>query len=156
MPKEPIELTELEKEELEAKRLQNEIARLQLSDLRAQAETKTNNKKRGAIDAMKANADRKEQQRRCNHHLGGDGALAIVYGQGDEERPTCISGIQFTDQSIRLRCNRCGKPWRSDVPNGDDYYGPWAEGVALFRKSLFKMIARVGGIIVAKQPEIAA
>lgn len=144
------------KEALEARKLQNELNRLQLADLRAQNETKVNNKKRGAADAKKAMEDRKAEQARCNHHLGGEGALAVVYGQGDEERPTCISGIQFTDKSIRLRCGRCGKPWCSKYPNGNDEFGPWAEGVALFRKSLFKMIAIVGGVVVEKQPQVAA
>lgn len=155
---EQMKALELEerKQALESRKLQDELARLQLSDLKAQVETKANNKKRGAADAKKAIEDRKAGRARCNHHLGGDGALAVVYGQGDMERPTCISGIQFTDQSIRLACNRCGQPWHSNFPNGNDEYGPFAEGVALFRKSLFKMIAIVGGVVVTKQPQVAA
>lgn len=143
-------------EALEARKLQNELARLQLTDLRAQAETKANNKKRGVEDAKQAMESRKAEQSRCNHHLGGEGALAVTYGQGDMERPTCISGIQFTDKSILLRCNRCGRKANSKFPNGNEEYAPFPEMVDLFRKSLFKMIAIVGGVVIEKQPQVAA
>jgi hypothetical protein len=160
MAKEPLtELEQLEIEErkqaLESKKLNDELVRLQLAEKKSEVEMKRNNKERGKRDADEAIAKLREMQARCNHHLGGEGELAIVYGQGDMERPTAISGIQFTDQNILLRCNRCGKKWSQAVPAGDETFGPWAEGIELFRKSQFKQIAVVGGLVVKKQPAVA-
>src|ERR1700722_11829162 len=111
------ELTELEMEELEAKKLQNELTRLQLADLRAQIDTKKGNKERGARDAKKAIEDLRAVQARCNHHTGGEGAMAITQGQGDVERPTCIGAQQFLDERIRLMCGRCRAECFSDDPD---------------------------------------
>ena len=153
-----LELLELEerKQALESRKIQDELARAQLDTLKAEREMKKGNKERGKKDAEKAIADMRFQQSICNHHAGGEGVMAVTMGQGDEERPTCISGIQFTDQRILLRCNRCRKPWRSDLPEGDlhtgGFHGPWAEGVNLFKKSQFKQIAIVGGRVVAHNP----
>jgi hypothetical protein len=154
---EQLKLLEIEerKQALESRKLQDELNRLQLGDLRAQVETKKINKERGAMDAKEAIEKLREQQGRCNHHVGGEGALAVVYGQGDMDRPTAISGIQFTDSSMILRCNRCGKKWNSKLPKGDEWFGPWMEGVELFKKSQFKQIAIVGGLQVKSQAQPA-
>ena len=154
-----LELKQIELEEkkqaLESRKLQDELARIQLGQLRSEAETRKAQKERGRKSVEKAIADLKEMQGRCNHHLGGQGASAIIYGQGDKKRETSISGIQFTDGSIMLRCNRCGKKWRDTIPNGDDFYGTWIEGVALFQESKFQQIAVVGGLKVAKKTAAA-
>ena len=149
---EQLKALELEerKQALESKKIQDELARIQLTQARQELETKRSNKERGKIDAEKAIADLKSMQSRCNHHVGGEGPLAVTMGQGDLERPTCVSGIQFTNEQLMLRCNRCGKKWRNNIPNGDDFHGPWVEGVQLFRKSQFKTIATVGGIKVSQ------
>lgn len=154
-----LELLEIEqrKAALEAQRIDTELKMLQLGKLRQEVETAKNNKERGKADAAKAIADEKERMDRCNHHLGGEGALAVAYGQGDMERPTAISGIQFTDQNTLFRCNRCGKKWSQEKPQGDGHrFGPWLEGVRLFSKSQFKQIAVVGGLVVKKPKTIEA
>lgn len=138
----PKELNDLELEELEAKRLQNELARLQLTDLRAQLETKTATKKRGAADAMKANEDRLAVQQRCNHHTGGKGALAITQGQGDADRPTCIGAQVFLDDRIRFTCQRCGSECWSDDANREK----WAYWVNLWRHSINSEMMVIGGL----------
>jgi hypothetical protein len=148
------ELKRLEIEErkqaLESRKLQDELARLQLTGLKAELETKQNNKKRGAEDARKALEDRAAIQARCNHHCGGEGAMAILQGQGDEERPTTIGAQVFLDDRIRLRCNRCGTEWWSD----DKDRARWAQGVNLWKHSFTKSMMVVGGLKIQKQPQI--
>lgn len=150
---EQLKALELEerKQALESRKLQDELARLQLNDLRQQHEQKKHNKERGIKDAKEAIEARKAVQNRCNHHVGGKGAAAIVNGQGDLKRETAVGGIKFTDGSILLRCQRCGKPWNSEIPNGDEYHGIWEEGLRLFQDSMFKEIAVVGGRQVARR-----
>jgi len=146
------ELTELELEELEAKKLQNELARLELTKLRAEVETRTNNKKRGAEDARKAIEDRNAVRARCNHRPGGEAGMAIAQGQGDMERPTCIGGQQFLDERIRLVCGRCGDECFSDDPNRER----WAFWVNLWKHSINKQMMIVGGLKFTKQPQLMA
>jgi hypothetical protein len=148
----PKELTELELEQLEATRLQNELTRLQLNDLRTQVESKTAAKKRGAVDAMKANEDRKAIQSRCNHHTGGKGALAITQGQGDEDRPTCIGAQVFLDDRIRFTCQRCNAECWSDDPDRQK----WAYWVNLWRHSINTEMMVIGGLKQARRVEIPA
>ena len=146
------ELTELELEELEAKKLQNELTRLQLSDLRAQLATKKGNKERGARDAARAIEDLKAMQARCNHHTGGEGAIAITQGQGDVERPTSIGAQQFLDERIRLFCQRCRAECFSDDPDRQK----WQYWANLWRRSINKQMMVVGGLKFSKQPQIPA
>jgi hypothetical protein len=148
----PKELTDLEMEQLEAVRLQNELARMQLADLKAQVETKTNNKKRGKADAERAMADRKEVQNRCNHHTGGKGAEAVHWGQGDEDRPFCIGAQVFLDDRIRLTCGRCLSECWSDDPDRER----WRVWVGMWKKSINQEMMVVGGLKITKRPTIAA
>src|SRR5579883_634063 len=80
---------------LESQKIQDELNRLMLEE------------KRGAEDAKKAIEDLRAQQARCNHRTGGQGAEAILLGQGDAKRPTCIGAQVFLDERIRLVCGRC-------------------------------------------------
>ena len=158
MAKEPISLEEqlkaLDLEErhqaLQSRKIQDELARMQLGQLKQELETKTNNKKRGAADAKRAIEDRNAMRARCNHHTGGEGAVAIMQGQGDVERPTCIGAQQFLDERIRLTCQRCGEEWFSDDKNRQR----WMEGVNLWRRSINKQMMVIGGLKFTKQPQI--
>lgn len=149
------QLKRLELEErtqaLESRKIQDELARLQLTGLKQEAETKRNNKARGIEDAKKANEARLEMRRRCNHHTGGHGAEAVAFGQGDEERPTCIGAQIFLDERIRLTCQRCGDDCYSDDPDRQK----WAKWVGLWKHSINKQMMVIGGLKVAKQPQVA-
>lgn len=148
----PKELTELELEQLEAIRLQNELARMQITDLRAKVEAKTSQKARGFADAQKANEERAALRARCNHHVGGQGAEAIAFGQGDEERPFCIGAQVFLDESIRLVCGRCGDDCRSTDPDRQK----WAKWVGMWKHSVNQQMMVIGGLKVTKQVAITA
>ena len=151
-----LELKRLELEEkkilIESKKTQDELARMQLSTLKSELEMKRGNKERGHRDAMKAIADQKEVQARCNHHTGGDGSFAISQGQGDVERPTCIGAQQFLDDRIRLTCQRCRAECFSDDPDRQK----WAYWVNLWRRSVNKQMMIVGGLKQVKQQQIVA
>ena len=150
MPKERTELTELELEELEARRLQNELAREQIETLRAEREMKKGRKERGKRDAEKAIADLKAMQDRCNHRTGGAGAEAIAFGQGDEKRPTCIGAQVFLDDRVRLTCQRCRAECWSDEKNREK----WAYWVGLWKQSINQQMMVVGGLKVKRAPEL--
>lgn len=146
------ENVDLRSEQMESLRLENELKRMQLSELREKVESKVNQKKRGMADAMKANAERKAVQERCNHHTGGKGALAITQGQGDEERPTCIGAQVFLDDRIRLTCQRCGSECYSD----DKDRAKWAFWVNLWKHSINSEMMVVGGLKQTRRVEITA
>lgn len=145
-----IELEE-RKQALESRKLNDELVRLQLDDKRREVETKKNNKSRGMADAKKAIDDLKAVQARCNHHTGGDGAMAIVSGQGDVERPTCIGAQMFLDDRIRLVCGRCRKEWFSDMADRQE----WGRAVSLWRRSINKQMMVVGGLKFTKVAQVA-
>lgn len=144
------DLTELELEQLEAIQLQNELTRMELTKLRQEVESATSQKKRGAADAMKANADLAARKARCNHRTGGQGAEAILFGQGDEERPYCIGAQVFLDETIRLVCGRCG----ADCRNTDPDQKEWARWVGMWKHSINTQMMVIGGVKVTKAPQV--
>ncbi|HWH59297.1 MAG TPA: hypothetical protein VN682_16835 [Terriglobales bacterium] len=145
-----IELEERQ-QALESRKLQDEVARIQLEALKREAETRKTNKARGVADAQKAIEDRDALRARCNHHLGGQGAMGIVSGQGDEERPTTIGAQVFLDDTIRLKCNRCGDSCLSTDPDR----AKWAKWVGLWKHSFTKTMMVVGGIKTTKVAQVA-
>ena len=152
-----LELKQIEiaerKQALQDRKDEAEIRSLDLVDKRAAHESKKNSKARGKRTQESAAASMAQTRAGCNHHVGGDGAVGIQTGQGDLNRPSCLGGIQFLDGTIRLRCLRCGQPWRSNMPNGGDYngeqHGPWNEGVTLWRNNQNKTFSVVGGLKVS-------
>lgn len=150
-----LDLKRLELEEkqqaLESRKIQDELARLQLTGLKAELETKTNAKIRGAADAKKAIEDLQAVQARCNHHTGGKGALAVTQGQGDEARPTCIGAQVFLDDRIRLVCGRC----RAECWSTDPDRQKWAKWVDLWKHSINQEMMVIGGLKQTRQPQLA-
>jgi len=145
------ELDVLERRQaLESRKIQDELARLQLADLRAQHETKVNNKKRGMEDAEKAIKDRASIRAPCNHHTGGFGPEAIHFGQGDLQRPTCIGAQMFLDDRIRLTCQRCNDECFSDDPDREK----WAKWVELWKHSINQQMMVIGGLKMVKQQQV--
>jgi len=155
MAKELTDLEALELEErkqaLESRKIQDLLARIQLTQLQAELETKTNNKKRGQADAAAAIADLKAMQARCNHRTGGAGAIAIANGQGDVKRPTCIGGQIFLNDVMRLVCQRCRSEWWSNDPDR----AKWAYAVELWKESINKEMMIIGGLKTQKISAVA-
>jgi hypothetical protein len=149
---EQLKVLELEerRQALESRKIQDELARLQLTGLKAELETKKGNKERGAADAKKAIDDLRAMQDRCNHRTGGKGALAITQGQGDTNRPTCIGAQVFLDDRIRLVCGRC----RAECWSNDPDRQKWAYWVGLWKASINQEMMVVGGLKQARQPQM--
>jgi hypothetical protein len=137
---------------LESQKIQDELNRLMLEDKRRELETRTNNKKRGAEDAKKAIEDLRAQQARCNHRTGGQGAEAILLGQGDAKRPTCIGAQVFLDERIRLVCGRCRAECWSDDPDRNK----WAYWVGLWKESINQQMMVIGGLKITKTVQAVA
>jgi hypothetical protein len=155
-----LDMKKLELEErqqaLQSRKISDELAMITLTEKKQELETKKARSAKGADDAKKAIEDRRRIQGICNHHTGGEGAMAIAQGQGDPERPTSMGAMQFLDQSIMVFCQRCFKEWHSDVPSGDlsRGIGPWGEGVQLWRRSINKQMAVVGGLVQPKAAQL--
>lgn len=150
---EQLKLIELEerKQALESRKLQDELARITLTEKRQEVETKKNNKERGMRDALDAINAAKAVKERCNHHTGGEGGIAVKNGMGDLDRPTCIGAQKFLDDRIRLTCSRCSDEWWSDDPDR----ARWARGVELWRKSVNKQMMVVGGLKFTRVAQVA-
>lgn len=146
-----LELEE-RREALEARKIQNELQAAQLEDLRQQKAMKKANKERGQADAKQAIEALKAVQARCNHHTGGQGAMAILNGQGDLKRPTCIGGQQFLDDRIRLFCTRC----RAECFSDDKDQAKWAYWVGLWRESTNTVMMIVGGVKTTRVNQLSA
>jgi hypothetical protein len=116
------------KQAIESKKISDELARIELAEKKQVLDTRKNAKVIAARDAMKADADRRAIQARCNHHLGGEGAMALLNGAGDMDRKPCVSGTRLPGDIVRIDCNRCSKEWFSNKPG-------FQEGFALFVKS---------------------
>lgn len=116
------------KQAIESRKISDELARIELSEKKQALDTRKNAKTVAARDAMKADADRRAIQGRCNHHLGGEGAMALLNGAGDMDRKPCVSGTKLPGEVVRIDCNRCGREWFSNKPG-------FQEGFTLFVKS---------------------
>ena len=149
------QLKQLEIEErkqlLESRKIQDELTMIQLTEKKRELETIKNNKARGKADAERAIAELKATQAQCNHHTGGEGGVAIMHGQGDIDRPTCIGAQRFLDQRIRLVCGRCRAECFSDDPDRQK----WAFWVGLWRKSVNKNMMVIGGPVITRVAQVA-
>lgn len=123
--------------ELEAKRLELLERQANLQDLQErlaerelQREVKRQrNKTNGATLKALDEAD-KQAQRRCTHKKGGDGAAAIVGGQGQSSQYAVLKHT-FANGDMWVRCLRCGKTWKppikEDCADERDYLAKEAE-----------------------------
>jgi len=112
--------------EEEFKRLELEIKRLELLDIKDR------------VDERKMKRDNKDQRVRsngqviennlrqrlttqeyCNHRKGGTGLEGYVSGQGDDPQ-YAVFKHQFLNSDIWVRCLRCGKWWKPPVE--DNFY----------------------------------
>jgi hypothetical protein len=112
---EELKALELEerKQALESKKIQDELARAQLDELRQKNDEAKRKKQIGAATVESANADRKRIQAMCNHHMGGQGASAIVNGQGDLRRDPSVGTQVLPNGVVVIHCVRCHKEWRT-------------------------------------------
>jgi len=67
----------------------------------------------GQILKQNAQADT-AHQRKCNHRKGGNGAVGVVGGQGDDTQYAVLKHT-FANGDMWVRCLRCGKTWKPPV-----------------------------------------
>lgn len=73
---------------------------------------------------------RKMSQDRCNHRKGGNGAVGVVAGQGDDNQYAVLKH-KMANADTWIRCLRCGKWWKppiqADYETIEGYQGAVAE-----------------------------
>ncbi len=118
--------SELESMQLELKKLELEAKRLELQDIQERVDDRKlqrylkEQRARTNGDTLRSIAENdKVAQERCNHHKGGNGAEAIIGGQGDDSQ-YAVMKHQFANGDIWVRCLRCGKTWKP--PLKEDFY----------------------------------
>lgn len=125
----PVEKTpsreELDRLELEAKQLEVELKKAELLDARdrlAERQMKRETIMQRSITNGMTLAQLKRNdniaQERCNHKKGGNGAMGVVGGQGDDSTYAVLKHI-MCNGDMWIRCLRCGKTWRP--PYEEDY-----------------------------------
>ena len=120
--------------EIEAKKLELLERKANLQDLEerlAERELqrevrRQRNKTNGATLRALQEADN-AAQKRCTHKKGGDGAAAVVGGQGQSGQYAVLKHT-FANGDMWVRCLRCGKTWKP--PLEDDYVSKEAYMVA--------------------------
>jgi hypothetical protein len=114
--------------EIEAKKLELLERKANLQDLEerlAERELqrevrRQRNRTNGATLRSLAEAD-KAAQKRCTHKKGGDGAAAVVGGQGQSSQYAVLKHT-FANGDMWVRCLRCGNTWKPPVES--DYIDP--------------------------------
>jgi hypothetical protein len=107
--------------DLEAKKLELLERQANLQDLQerlAERELgrevrRQRNKTNGATLTALAAAD-KMAQKRCTHKKGGDGAAAVIGGQGQSGQYAVLKHT-FANGDMWVRCLRCGKTWKPPI-----------------------------------------
>ena len=122
---------EILKLDLQAKQLELLERKANLQDLEerlAERELKRETKRQrsitnGATLTSLAEADR-SMQKRCTHRKGGEGAAAVIGGQGQAGQYAVLKHT-FANGDMWVRCLRCGKTWkppiREDYPDEASY-----------------------------------
>ena len=109
---------ETQKLELEAKKLEVLEKQANLQDLQerlAERELRRETKRQRSVTngaTLKALAEADiASQKRCTHRKGGDGANAVIGGQGQDQQYAVLKHI-FANGDMWVRCLRCGKTWK--------------------------------------------
>lgn len=141
-----VEKDKLSKEEFDAQiaQLQLESARLEIeykkANLQDMAErlAERNLKRETVGQRAKINGatikqlahNRELVQARCNHRKGGNGAVGVIAGQGDDSQYAVLKHIMANGDTW-VRCLRCGKWWippmKDSFETTEGYLGAVAE-----------------------------
>jgi hypothetical protein len=119
---------EIEALQLETARLDLETKQLELKERRAnlqdveerlaerdlKRETKRQKSLTNGQTLKQLAANDTASQKRCNHRKGGDGAHAVVAGQGQDSQYAVLKHI-FANGDMWVRCLRCAKTWKPPV-----------------------------------------
>src|ERR1039458_2863199 len=128
---------ELAQLELESRRLEAQFRALQLSDLQDQVNDRSAKKhdkgERARINGQtitQLNRNDKLVQGRCNHRKGGNGAMGVVAGQGDDNQYAVMKHV-FSNGDMWVACLRCHKTWKppieEDFETKEGYIGAYTE-----------------------------
>jgi hypothetical protein len=118
-----IEALQLEtaKLDFEAKQLEIKERKANLQDMEerlAERDLKRETKRQKSLTngqtLMQLAANDNAAQKRCNHRKGGDGAHAVVAGQGQDSQYAVLKHI-FANGDMWVRCLRCAKTWKPPV-----------------------------------------
>jgi hypothetical protein len=112
---------ETAKLDLEAKQLEIKERRANLQDVEerlAERDLKRETKRQKSLTngqtLKQLAANDTAAQKRCNHRKGGDGAHAVVSGQGQDSQYAVLKHI-FANGDMWVRCLRCAKTWKPPV-----------------------------------------
>ena len=103
------EMSELEKLEVEERKLRLEVMREQVAQIHAQKDQAQRNRQRQAQTEEHNRVQRELQQSACPHRKGGTGVKGVFAGGAAE-----YSVIKHTEPwgETYVTCQRCGKEWR--------------------------------------------
>lgn len=108
---------ELRKKQLELRRLEGDVQRLEMGDQVANAAAKRN-----AITLAKNEEEQRKLVLNCNHHKGGKGMEGFK-GNGNDAKYAVIKH-QFPNSDFVITCSRCNNIWLPPVePLKDDFEG---------------------------------
>jgi hypothetical protein len=120
--------SEVESLEVEAKRLQNEILKLEvkeklanlqdleerLAERELKRETRRQVSKTNGATIAALNREATMKEARCNHKKGGNGLAGLKGGKGTDSQYAILQHT-FANGDMWIRCLRCGKTWKPPV-----------------------------------------
>jgi hypothetical protein len=100
--------------ELEEKQLDLEIKRETVAKIRAQRNAKLDEARVKMQSIKQFLATREAVQSHCNHKKGGQGANAVINGEGTDANFAIIKH-KMPHGRYQIFCQRCGKEWKPAV-----------------------------------------
>lgn len=111
-PPKRTSVTEAEEIELEFKRLQIELMKVQVQGILTKKEGDQENRRKMIADMRKAEAERLHRQRICKHRKGGRNNN---FAKGDSANYSIIQNT-YPMGDVCISCTRCGKEvWRPSL-----------------------------------------